>query len=165
MPQFNLLYFPSQIFWLIVSFIVLYIAMAHVFLPRVKGILQKRDEELQKILTQADQLNAKAKEVAGDYQTYMDEAEQYASSILSTAKQNIEQKCQEQEDARERQVQSSIDELQKEAEQKKNFVLGKVDDVCKAFVQALFRSVYKKKIAFSSLEKVVCQAEKELNDV
>ena len=165
MPQFNLLYFPSQIFWLVISFTLLYVAMAHFLLPRVKDILQKRDEELQKILTQADRLNAKAKEISGSYQAYMDEAEQYAASVLSTARQNIEQKQQEQEDAYTKQTQESINKLQKDIEQKRHLLMGKVDDICMAFVRSLFHVIYKKKVAISSLEKAVCQAERELDNV
>ena len=165
MPQFNLLYFPSQIFWLVVSFAALYIAMAYFLLPRVKGVLQKRDEELQKILTQADQLNAKAREIEESYQTYMNEAEQYAASIMNTARQSIEQKGREQEDAYAKQTQDSIAKLQKDMEQKRQSVLERVDDVCGAFIRALFRVVYKKKVALCSLEKAIRQGKKELKDV
>ena len=165
MPQFNLLYFPSQIFWLVISFTMLYVAMAFFLLPRVKDIMQKREEKLQNVLTQADRLNAKAKEIENGYLSYMTEADQYATSILNTARQTIDQKSQQQEEERTRQVQNSINKLQKDIEQKKHLILEKVDDVCAAFIRALFRVVYKKKVALSSLEKAIHQAQKEIKDV
>lgn len=43
MPQFDLAVFTSQIFWLAVCFLVLYLAMSKIYLPRIKFILRKRE--------------------------------------------------------------------------------------------------------------------------
>ena len=165
MPQFNLLYFSSQIFWLVISFTILYMVMAFTFLPKIRNILKKRDEKLQKILTQADQLNKKAKEIEEEYDAYILDAEHHADSILNTARQTIEEKGDKQEEQQAKQTQESMDKLQKDIEQKKILILEKLDDVCTFFIQALFRVVYKKETSLSSLRKAVRKAAKEVRNV
>jgi len=42
MPQFDVAFFASQIFWTIVSFIVLFVLLSRWVLPRIKSALQER---------------------------------------------------------------------------------------------------------------------------
>ena len=39
MPQLNTEYFASQIFWLIISFIILYVVMAKYALPKIANVI------------------------------------------------------------------------------------------------------------------------------
>ena len=53
MPQFDVAFFPSQIFWLIVSFIFLYLMTSHLILPMLHDIFQERDDAIQQAPRQA----------------------------------------------------------------------------------------------------------------
>ena len=52
MPQLDFHTFPTQIFWLVVSFVLLYLLMRVVALPRIEKIVEERrrrlDEDLEK---------------------------------------------------------------------------------------------------------------------
>ena len=37
MPQFNAATFPSQLFWLVVTFVLLYVCIAFLILPRIRN--------------------------------------------------------------------------------------------------------------------------------
>ena len=45
MPQLEISTFPSQIFWLVVSFLILYIIMAKVIVPRISSVIKNREKE------------------------------------------------------------------------------------------------------------------------
>ena len=44
MPQLNTEYFASQIFWLVVSFIILYLVMAEYALPKIANVIETRED-------------------------------------------------------------------------------------------------------------------------
>ena len=57
MPQLNPESFSSQIFWLILLFIILFLVNHFFFLPKIKNIRKKRDETIQNYLDEAKKLN------------------------------------------------------------------------------------------------------------
>src|SRR5688572_13695417 len=61
MPQFDLTRFPSQIFWLIVSFAVLYFLMAKMVLPRIGSIIETRERKILSDLEAAQKANDAAR--------------------------------------------------------------------------------------------------------
>ncbi len=57
MPQLNPESFSSQIFWLTLLFIILFLINHYFFLPKIKNIRKKRDETIQSYLDEAKKLN------------------------------------------------------------------------------------------------------------
>ena len=46
MPQLEITTFPSQIFWLVVSFLMLYLIMSRIIIPRISFVIKKRETEI-----------------------------------------------------------------------------------------------------------------------
>jgi F-type H+-transporting ATPase subunit b len=42
MPQLNVTLFPSQILWLLLAFLTLYLYLKHIALPKVEGVIKRR---------------------------------------------------------------------------------------------------------------------------
>ena len=57
MPQLNPESFSSQIFWLFISFAVLFLIVHFILLPKLKNIRKERDETINDYLSQAQKLN------------------------------------------------------------------------------------------------------------
>ena len=57
MPQLNPESFSSQIFWLILLFVTLFLINHFFFLPKIKKIRNKREETIQSYLDEAKKLN------------------------------------------------------------------------------------------------------------
>lgn len=66
MPQFDPTYFASQVFWLIVTFGILYLLMAKIALPRIGDILEVRQDRIAADLDRAEQLKREAGASARD---------------------------------------------------------------------------------------------------
>jgi F-type H+-transporting ATPase subunit b len=60
MPQFNPAFFAPQIFWLAITFVVLYFLMAKLALPRISAVLDERQRRIDENLDRAAQLKAEA---------------------------------------------------------------------------------------------------------
>ena len=59
MPQLNPASFSSQIFWLFISFSILFLIVHFFLLPRLKKVREHRDETINNYLSQTQNLNHK----------------------------------------------------------------------------------------------------------
>ena len=73
MPQFDPSTFsrPGQLFWLVVSFAVLYWLVVKVAVPRVGGVLDQRARVIQEDIDRATALKADADAAAAAYEKAM----------------------------------------------------------------------------------------------
>ncbi len=62
MPQLDLATYPQQLFWLLISFTVLYLLVRWVALPRILRVFRGRRERIDNDLKEAEQLRDKAEQ-------------------------------------------------------------------------------------------------------
>jgi F-type H+-transporting ATPase subunit b len=85
-PPFDVKTFAGQLFWLVITFGLLYWLMSKVALPRVGAILADRANAISRDLDQAAQMQAKAEETAKAYETALTEARKNAQSIAQASR-------------------------------------------------------------------------------
>src|SRR3989338_9613617 len=59
MPQLDFSTFPNQIFWLVVTLLVIYFVLSRIALPRIGGVLAQRDGAITSDLSAAEELKKK----------------------------------------------------------------------------------------------------------
>lgn len=91
-PQLKTETYASQVFWLFVSFILLFALMAKVALPRVGKTIDSRQNMRENDLSHAQKLQKEAAKIKKDYDASLAEAQSRAQSALSTAEQDISDK-------------------------------------------------------------------------
>jgi F-type H+-transporting ATPase subunit b len=91
-PPFESDTFASQLFWLGIAFVLLYVVMAKVALPRVAGIMAARRESVERDLGAAAQLKADAEAALQAYEKTLAEARTRAQTLAgeTRAKLNAE---------------------------------------------------------------------------
>ncbi len=104
MPQFDVAFFPSQIFWLIVSFIFLYLMTSHLILPMLHDIFQERDDAIQHHLDRAERLNKQAESLMMAYDAFLSAAEDEKTRLLQTTHDDIQRRLAMEEDKTDRAI-------------------------------------------------------------
>ncbi len=89
MPQLDFATFPNQIFWLVVSIIVLYFIVAKVALPRIGSVIEDRHNAVANDIEQAAEFKRKAEEAEAAYNAALTEARAQAMQIAGEAKAEI----------------------------------------------------------------------------
>src|SRR5690242_16711020 len=82
MPQLDLATFPPQLVWLAITFIVLYVLMARLGLPRVGGVIAARRARIDGDLEKASQMKAEAEAVIAAYEKALAEARSQAQQTM-----------------------------------------------------------------------------------
>jgi F-type H+-transporting ATPase subunit b len=85
MPQFDPSTFTPQLFWLVLTFSVLFVAMWRHALPRLSGILEARRQRIASDLEKAAAFKAEAEQVAAEYEKALTEARDKAAAALKQA--------------------------------------------------------------------------------
>ena len=80
-PPFDSTYFGSQLIWLALTFIVLYVVMSRVALPRIGGILESRRVRIDGDLKEAERLRVETERALAAYEQALAEARANAQGI------------------------------------------------------------------------------------
>lgn len=86
MPQFDPSTFATQIFWLVVTFVGLYLILYKVVLPKISDVLETRQDKIEDDIDRAARLKSEAEEVLAAYHKALDEARSEAQAqVKATA--------------------------------------------------------------------------------
>ena len=158
MPQLDFATFPTQIFWLCITFLVLYLVMWKVVIPRISGVLEERQSRVENDLERAEKLQLEATSVLAAYEESISDGKLEAQKIIQEATLQIA-KSQNQ---RETEALKSISAMTAEAEGKinaaRNDAIADIRTVAAELVQItvlkLSGSEVSKEEALSTVETV-----------
>jgi F-type H+-transporting ATPase subunit b len=89
LPQLDIETYASQIFWLIVTFIVLYFLVAKIAMPRIAEVLEGRQEKIEDDLDKAETLRKEAYLVRVEYEKALSSAREEAHEATRRAQEEI----------------------------------------------------------------------------
>ena len=89
LPQLDVETYASQIFWLIVTFIVLYFLVAKIAMPRIAEVLEGRQERIEDDLDKAETLKKEAYLVRVEYEKALSSAREEAHEATRRAQEEI----------------------------------------------------------------------------
>ncbi len=80
-PPFNTSTFPSQLFWLVISLVLLYALMSKWALPQVGRVIDKRQKQIADDFAEADRLKGQSDEAVATYEKALADARARAQAI------------------------------------------------------------------------------------
>ncbi len=89
MPQLDFSIFPSQLFWLVVSFFIMLLIMKLVIIPKTAEMINLRKEKIDSDLEKAAQIKQKVEKTLEKYQQALKEANVKANISLQKTKDEL----------------------------------------------------------------------------
>ena len=90
LPQFEFSHWPGQIFWLLIVFVILYVVLSKLFLPRVGGAIEARAAKIEGDQTDAraarDEAERQSSEAAAELAAARARAQKTAAEAKAAAK-------------------------------------------------------------------------------
>lgn len=99
LPQLDPAGFMPQLIWLAITFVVLYLILSRVALPRIASVLDERERQVQSDIERAEKLKAEADEALAAYERTMAEARAAAQAELRQATQAMASEIASRESA------------------------------------------------------------------
>ncbi|MDF1803827.1 F0F1 ATP synthase subunit B' [Thalassovita sp.] len=90
MPQLDFSNWGNQIFWLLVTLVVIYFVLSRIALPRIAAVLAERQGTITNDIAAAEELKAKAIEAEEAYNKALADARAEAQRIVAEAKAEIQ---------------------------------------------------------------------------
>jgi F-type H+-transporting ATPase subunit b len=88
-PPFESHNFPSQVLWLVIAFVALYVLMSKVALPRVSSILDEREQRVSGDLEAANKLKGQTDAAIAAYEKALADAKNKAQAIAGETRDKL----------------------------------------------------------------------------
>ena len=89
MPQLDFATFPNQIFWLVVTLVVIYLVLSRMALPRIAAVLAERQGSITNDLAAAEDLKRQVAEAEDAYTKALADARVEAQEIIAATRAEI----------------------------------------------------------------------------
>ena len=89
MPQLDFSTFGNQIFWLVITLVIIYLILSRVALPRIAEVLAERSGTIGNDIAAAEDLKAKANDAEEAYNQALTDARAEAAKIVATTKADM----------------------------------------------------------------------------
>lgn len=90
MPQLDVSTFSNQIFWLVVTLVVIYFILSRIALPRIGSALAERSGTISNDLAKAEEMKQKAVEAEAAYEKSLADARAEAQNIAAETRAEIQ---------------------------------------------------------------------------
>jgi F-type H+-transporting ATPase subunit b len=140
-PPFNPDTFGSQLFWLVICFVALYVLLSRLALPRVASIFVARRGRVEGDLEAARKLTAESQAAIEAYEKALNEARAKAQAIASTTRADFAARAEEKKKRLEAELSARLAEAERKIETTKKAAMANVRgiaaDAASAIVQQL----------------------------
>jgi len=159
-PPFDPSTFGTQLIWLAITFVVLYVVLSRLALPRIGGILADRKGRIDSDLAVADTSRQKTDAAIAAYEAALAEARKKSHAIAEETRNSIKADL----DAKRQSVEADLNKKVADAEARikatKNEALGHVGEIAADTVEALVGKLVGS-VSAQDARDAVAQASKE----
>jgi len=141
MPQLDFSTYSSQLFWLGVSFAILFLLMWKVAIPRVGEVIEAREQKIRADLERAEQLQAEIAQTQEAVDAALAEARSEAQDVIRKAQEKISADHAKKQDKLDAELAERVTEAEQRIEAARKEALSSVrqvaEDVASASVEKL----------------------------
>lgn len=155
LPQFNTSTFASQLFWLAITFLVLYVYFAKKALPALSTTIDNRRMTIKNDLMTADRLSIDADNVKEDYEHAIAKAQADARETSQAIEVAMRQKSELETKSFNEKSMEKIAAVEKRAEQAKDAIKGELEAVATELTADIISKLADMNVNTSDIQKVI----------
>ena len=161
MPQLDPTYWASQAFWLILTFTVLYISIAKLYLPKIKNNLDDRENKIKDDLDAANKFKDLSELKLKEYEKISENSKKEVIKIHLESKNKLDKDIQTKKDVMDKEIETEITKAQQEInELKKNSILD-IQNISKDLASNIIENISGDKLNESSIKATVAEVAKK----
>ncbi len=168
MPQLNPEFWISQIFWLIITFGILFIVLTKVILPKISDNLETRKSQILENIEIADRQKEESQKKIDEYEKIILDSKVKAKNYFNDAREKILDDINKKRTALEKDLDEEIGGVEKELSDLKNKSGEKINKIAAETSAELIKELIGEEVNSSSIAAIVedqSKINKERKDV
>ena len=129
LPQLDLTTWPTQIFWLVVSFGLAYILMWKIVTPAIGSVLEERHTRVNDDMQRAKRAAEEAEQMRVDFEARLNDARAEASARTRESLAQAQAEADKKNDATSKRLASKVAKAEEEIVQAREAALKEIDSV------------------------------------
>ena len=164
MPQLNPEFWISQIFWLTLTFGILYIILSKFILPKISANLESRKSLIQENIEAAELQRKDSETKLKDYENIVSKSKIEASNILNEARKKALKDISSKKEILDKQIDDEIKKAEQEIDTLKKSAPAKINKIAIETSSELIKKIIGTEINNSSLSAIVDDLSKRNGD-
>jgi len=160
-PPFQAEHFPSQLLWLTVSFVLLYVLMSKIALPRIDSILAARNRAIADDLKAAERLKEQSDAAHADYEKALAEARARAQSIANSTRERQAREAEDMQQRVEAELHERLAAAERSIAQTRSAAMANVRTIAADTAAAIVERLIGKTPAASEIAAALADAAKQ----
>ena len=160
MPQLDSKYWFSQSFWLILIFLVLYLALAKFFIPKIKDNLDNRENKIKENLDEAKEFSELAERKNLNYENELSQAKKEVIKILTDSKKQLDKNISQKRNQFEKELDKEINKAEKEIFDLKKSSSESINIIAEEISAKIIENITGEKLNNSSIKASVSEISK-----
>ncbi len=136
-PPFNKETYASQLIWLVLTFVTLYVVMSKFALPRIGGIIAARQGRIAGDLAEAQRLKEETEAATTAYEKVLADARNNAQAIAAKNRDKLMAAAEERRKATEERLNKKLEEADKAIAATKSAAMGNVKTIATEAASAI----------------------------
>ena len=164
MPQLNPEFWVSQIFWLTLTFGILYIVLAKAILPKISSNLELRKSQIQENIEAAEKQRIESDTKLKEYDDLILKSKIKAKNIYKDAREKVIKDISLKKEVLDRQIDEEIKKAEKEIEVLRKNAPEKINKIAIETSSELIKKLIGAEINSSSISAIVDDLSKRNGD-
>jgi len=154
-PPFDPTTFPSQIFWLLISFFALYFILAQVLLPRIGETIEERKNRIADDLDSASRMQREAEDSEKAYDRALADAKAKARNHAETTRQSIDAELAKELEKADEDALKQAEASDARIRKIRSDAMANIDAIAAETAQAAVESLIGKKLTLAAVKKAI----------
>ncbi|MBD1153553.1 F0F1 ATP synthase subunit B [Pelagibacterales bacterium SAG-MED24] len=164
MPQLNPEFWISQIFWLILTFGILYVVLSKLILPKISSNLELRKSQIQENIEAAEKQRISSVSKLKEYDDIILKSKLEAKNIFKDAREKVIRDINSKNEALEKQIDVEIKKAEKEIDLLKKSAPEKINKIAIETSSELVKKLIGVDVNNSSISAIVDDLSKRNGD-
>ena len=164
MPQLNPEFWISQIFWLTLTFGILYIVLSRLILPKISANLELRKSQIQENIEAAEKQRENSETKLKEYEEIVLKSKLEAKNIFKDARESVIKNINSKKEVLDKQIDEEIKKVEKEIELLKKSAPEKINKIAIETSSELLKKLIGAEVNNSSISAIVDDLSKRNGD-
>ena len=155
MPQLNPEFWISQIFWLTLTFGILYVVLSKLILPKISANLELRKSQIQENIEAAEKQRESSESKLKEYDEIIQKSKLEAKNIFKDAREKVLKDINSKKEILDKQIDEEISNAEKEIETLKKGAAEKINKIAIETSSDLVKKLIGAEVNNSSISAIV----------